>query len=55
MEVVTTHKIKGPDPYSEETDSIFDELHEINNLPGDVMSMENIRKNRQNREAGETA
>lgn len=29
--------------------TIFDELHEINNLPGEVMSMENIRKNRRNK------
>ena len=30
--------------------SIFDELHEINSLPGEPMSMEEIRKNRRNKE-----
>ncbi|MBR5724970.1 MAG: AbrB/MazE/SpoVT family DNA-binding domain-containing protein [Bacteroidales bacterium] len=29
--------------------TIFDELHEINSLPGEEMSMENIRKNRRNK------
>ena len=29
--------------------SIFDELHEINSLPGEPMSMEEIRKNRHNK------
>ena len=30
--------------------TIFDELHEINRLPGEPMSMEEIRKNRRNKE-----
>ena len=33
--------------------SIFDELHEINQLPGEPMSMEEIRKNRQNKKETE--
>ena len=51
MEVVTTPQILETDRYSEEIDAILDELHEINSLPGEVMTMENIRKNRRNREA----
>ena len=31
------------------TGSIFDELHEINQLPGEPMSMEAIRKDRRNK------
>ena len=31
--------------------TIFDELHEINDMPGEPMSMEEIRKNRHNKEA----
>ena len=31
--------------------TIFDELHEINDMPGEPMSMEEIRKNRRNKEA----
>lgn len=30
--------------------TIFDELHEINRLPGEPMSMEEIRKNRRNKD-----
>ena len=30
--------------------SIFDELHEINQLPGEPMSMEEIRRGRRNKE-----
>ena len=30
--------------------TIFDELHEINDMPGEPMSMEEIRKNRRNKE-----
>lgn len=31
------------------TSSIFDELHEINQLPGEPMSLEDIRKDRRNK------
>lgn len=45
------HHIKENDRvFYEETEDILDELHEINSLPGEPMSMEEIRKNRQNKE-----